>query len=137
MRAKNDCKTAECDEDLNIPGQHSLNQPNSLNNTPCQKGCDPTYITWGRSVLLRSLRRASGFVLGVSCFSLITFINQLNKPSISPSSPTSTAECSGRESPTIKPTAYLNLDLVGHLTQSYYIKICGCGMSTFREASTI
>ena len=71
VRAKNDCKTAECDEDLNIPGQHSLNQPNSLNNTPCQKGCDPTYITWGRSVLLRSLRRASGFVLGVSCFSLI------------------------------------------------------------------
>ena len=47
MRAKNDCKTAECDEDLNIPGQHSLNQPNSLNNTPCQKGYVTLHISLG------------------------------------------------------------------------------------------
>ena len=53
--------------------------------------------------------------------------------SIRYSSPTSTVECSGPESPTIKPTAYLNLDFVGHLTQSYYIKECGCGMRTFKE----
>ena len=55
--------------------------------------------------------------------------------SIRSSSPTSTAECSGQESPTIKPTAYLNLDLVKHLTQSYYIKVCGCGMRTFKEST--
>ena len=48
MRAKNDCKTAECDEDLNIPGQQSLNQPNSLNNIPpCQKGYVTPHLSLG------------------------------------------------------------------------------------------
>ena len=47
--------------------------------------------------------------------------------SIRSSSPTSTAECSGWESLTFKPTVYFNFRPCGTLTQSYYIKVCGWG----------
>ena len=39
------------------------------------------------------------------------------------------------ESLTLKPTAYFKFRPCGSLTQSYYIKVCWCGMRTFKEST--
>ena len=84
VRAKNDCKTAECDEDLNIPGQHSLNQPNSLNNTPCQKGYVTLHISLGEDrcfcVASEELRDSSSVL--VASLWLHSLTNLINHPSV-------------------------------------------------------
>ena len=59
------------------------------------------------------------------------------QPSIRSSSPTSTAERSGWQSLTIKPTAHFKFRPSGTFNLSHTISkyVCGCGMRTFKEST--